>query len=47
MKHTLDHMIANGDIKPIIAVSPTYYAKTREHNLIFCAMDVLKITQID
>lgn len=33
VKITLDHMIANHDIEPIIAVSPTYYAKTREHNL--------------
>lgn len=33
IKHTLDHMIANGDIKPVIAVSPTYYSKVREHNL--------------
>lgn len=33
VKVTLDHMIANRDIKPIIAVSPTYYAKTREHDL--------------
>ncbi len=29
VKLTLDHMIANGDIEPIIAVSPTYYNDKR------------------
>lgn len=33
IKITLDNMIANNDIEPIIAVSPTYYSKTREHDL--------------
>lgn len=33
VRNTLDHMIAMGDIPPIIAVSPTYYGTTRQHNL--------------
>ena len=33
IKLTLDSMIANGDIPPVIAVSPTYYANRRDHDL--------------
>lgn len=50
VNNVLDHMIANGDIKPIIAVSPTYYSKTREHDLDsavseiehFCKVELVK-----
>lgn len=42
LKNMLDHMIANGDIKPLIVVAPTYYPPGRKNDGIAYSGDAVK-----
>lgn len=46
-KNTLDHMIANGDIPPIIAVSPTYYGTAREQTLESALSEIKRFCRVE
>lgn len=37
---TLDSMIANGDIPPVIAVSPTYYSNRQDHDFSMAVSEI-------
>lgn len=40
IKLTLDSMIANGDIPPVIAVSPTYYSNRQDHDFSMAVSEI-------